>query len=706
MNLRWIGLTGMIVTVWAVYLPVAPADEPPAVLDFIVIDDFESYTDDEGALRIYEVWIDGWGAGPDKPGNGTGSTVGYFDTGYHPNMVHGGRQAMPLEYNNVGTPYYSEVYRTWDVPQNWTANSVAELSLWLRGWPASFLEKPEGQIVMSGSGYDLDKHEGFRYAYKELAGDGEIVVRIDTFSGAAGWAGIMIRETVDPRLYPAVVKYAAIVVTPGNGVSFMYRRATNEQRERNDMAGIQTPCWVRLSRSGDTFLARFSTDGSVWQDVIDAGGTALAANIAMQETMYVGLCVTSGKIDSTAVAKFSHVGFAGDISEPWQVAAINTDDLSNSPDTVYIALEDATGAISVAKKPDAVNITEWTEWRTTLRDFSSAGVDLKTIQKMYIGIGNRNDPQRNGRGRIFIDDIRLLRRVRAADPYPAHGDVNVPQSLVLRWSPGNLATYHDIYFGADPNAVANATTATADIYRGRHARNETTFDPGPLDWNRTCYWRIDEVNDANPESPWKGEVWRFTTADFLIVDDFESFPDDDTLGLSRLYPTWIDGWADVALGGSTVGNWDPPFMEQDIVHGGLQSMPMDYNNIDPPYFSQAYREFRPAQDWTVNGVDTLVLFARGRATNAPAPMYLSVEDSAGTSDTADHPDPQLTLATEWMQWKVPLSNLADVDATRVKRLYIGAGSRTNPSPGGTGRIYIDDIRVIKSTSTASGAAGP
>ena len=40
-------------------------------------------------------------------------------------------------------------------------------------------------------------------------------------------------------------------------------------------------------------------------------------------------------------------------------------------------------------------------------------------------------------------------------------------------------------------------------------------------------------------------------------------------------------------------------------------MPMDYNNVNSPFYSEATREFAPVQDWTVDGVDSLSLWFRG-----------------------------------------------------------------------------------------------
>ena len=44
---------------------------------------------------------------------------------------------------------------------------------------------------------------------------------------------------------------------------------------------------------------------------------------------------------------------------------------------------------------------------------------------------------------------------------------------------------------------------------------------------------------------------------------------------------------------------------------------------------------------------------------------------------------------------MPLSSFTGVNLAKVKKLYLGVGDRKNPSADGTGRLYIDDIRVAK-----------
>ncbi|HEX41384.1 MAG TPA: LamG domain-containing protein, partial [Phycisphaerales bacterium] len=107
----------------------------------------------------------------------------------------------------------------------------------------------------------------------------------------------------------------------------------------------------------------------------------------------------------------------------------------------------------------------------------------------------------------------------AWNPQPGNGaSVTIDQVTSISWMAGDLAVQHDVYFGVDASAVANATTTTAGIYKGR--QTGTTYAAG-LEMGRTYYWRIDEVNSDSTIT--KGRVWSFTVLDYLIVDDFESY---------------------------------------------------------------------------------------------------------------------------------------------------------------------------------------
>jgi hypothetical protein len=247
---------------------------------------------------------------------------------------------------------------------------------------------------------------------------------------------------------------------------------------------------------------------------------------------------------------------------------------------------------------------------------------------------------------------------------PANGAVDVTQTPVLTWTPG-LGASHEVYFGADAGSL--------DL-KGTGNLGSESFEPGQLEWNTTYYWRIDEANNANADSPWTGPLWSFTTANFLIIDDMESYNDLD------------EAITNPANGGSIVGYDNAPFAEQTIVHGGLQSMPMTYNNAVAGK-SEATLTLTSNRDWTVNGVDTLTIWFRGEAANTAETMYVTLNGSA----SVDNDNPDATQATGWTEWNTPLQAFADqgVNLANVTSITLGLSSGSD----GTGKMYYDDIRL-------------
>ena len=279
----------------------------------------------------------------------------------------------------------------------------------------------------------------------------------------------------------------------------------------------------------------------------------------------------------------------------------------------------------------------------------------------------------------------VAQALTAYHPNPADGAVDASPSPILTWLPGQAAIKHHLYFGDSSSAV---TQGTAGVDKGE--LTDPNFTPGTLESLTTYYWRVDELVAGGTVRT--GPVWKFTT--FLPVDDFESYT-DDMAAKTTIFDTWVDGLTN-GLSGSVVGNPNAPFAEQKIVHGGKQSMPLDYNNVKTPFYSEAEREFSPVQDWTANGADTLVLYVRGRAANAPAQVYVAVEDASKRAGVVAYPDPAVTgTANKWTQWKVPLSSFTGVNLAKVKKMYIGVGDRKTPAADGSGRIYVDDIRIMK-----------
>ena len=101
----------------------------------------------------------------------------------------------------------------------------------------------------------------------------------------------------------------------------------------------------------------------------------------------------------------------------------------------------------------------------------------------------------------------------ASSPNPANGALHADTWASMSWRAGDFAVSHDVYFGDNFDDINNGT---ADTFRGNQG---TTYFvagfpgfpyPDGLVNGTTYYWRIDEVNEADPNSPWKGDVWSFS----------------------------------------------------------------------------------------------------------------------------------------------------------------------------------------------------
>jgi hypothetical protein len=264
-------------------------------------------------------------------------------------------------------------------------------------------------------------------------------------------------------------------------------------------------------------------------------------------------------------------------------------------------------------------------------------------------------------------------------------------NTVLGWSPADNAVSHEIYLGTDESTVRNADKASPD-YQGSKTLGDEGLDPGLLEPDTAYYWRIDEVDDQGNTS--KGPVWNFTTGHFLIVDDFENYTDDDAAG-EAIWQSWIDGFG-VADNGAQVGNLMPPYAEQEIVHGGTQSMPLIYMNTDGVTNSEASMTLTDVRDWTEGGVSALVIWFRGRVDNAAEPLYAAIANTGGSPVLVAHDDANAARARGWTRWAITLQGFVDqgIDLTNIDKIAIGLGTQSDPAAhGGSGKIHIDDISL-------------
>ena len=281
-------------------------------------------------------------------------------------------------------------------------------------------------------------------------------------------------------------------------------------------------------------------------------------------------------------------------------------------------------------------------------------------------------------GRVWsftvVDDDR-----KASNPHPADGDTNVPRDTILSWSPGVVASSHDVYIGADFDAVNDANTSSSPEFKGSQNVDANSYEPsGPFMVGRTYYWRIDEINPGYGDS--RGDVWSFTVEEYTVLDDMESYNDD-----AHMADTWqADPYPD-ANNGARV------YLEDSIVHGGQKSMKFMFDIDWGSYFTAA-RIYSTAQDWTAAGVHHLSLWFHGYEHNlVDDQMYVLLKDGTGHSASIPYDgDPNNITLEEWQEWNVALQDFNDagVNVGDVREIVIGAESLY-----WAGILYFDDIRL-------------
>ncbi len=356
-----------------------------------------------------------------------------------------------------------------------------------------------------------------------------------------------------------------------------------------------------------------------------------------------------------------------------------------------------TDGVRVATISSGIDITTETRWSIG-QEWDSGPSDF------YVGMV---DDARFYDVALTAEQVKELMRgdpLLAWDPSPENNStVDIDEAKQpLSWSPGDAASEHDVYFGTDETAVDKADAAdTTGIYRGRQGATSYNI-PEALEWaGGPYYWRIDENNTNGTIST--GKIWNFSVADYLIVDDFEDYD----IGNNEIWWVWLDGFGYASHPtkppypgngtGSMVGDETTlSYMEETIVHGGSQSMPIFYDNNQQAKlrYSEVEKTLSSRRDWTVEGVGVLSIWFYGVASNAAEPLYVALNSNA----VVTHGNPNAAQIEAWTEWTIDLQAFADqgVNLANVNTIAVGLGNKKNPLAGGSGVIYIDDIRLYRS----------
>lgn len=207
----------------------------------------------------------------------------------YPRAANVTRTGATWSFTTAGTPAGGDP----TLPAPWTDADIGAV-----GAAGSATSTSSTSFTVKGAGADVwGTADAFHYAFQPLSGDGTIIARVASVQNTSSWAkaGVMIRASTNPGS-----PHAFILVSPGKGVNFQRRKASGGVSISTAGSTAQAPRWLKLTRSGNTFTAFESADGSAWTQV----GTD---TFTMPSNALVGLAVSSHASGVICTAAFDGV---------------------------------------------------------------------------------------------------------------------------------------------------------------------------------------------------------------------------------------------------------------------------------------------------------------------------------------------------------------------------------------------------------------
>jgi Glycosyl hydrolases family 31/PA14 domain/Domain of unknown function (DUF5110) len=140
--------------------------------------------------------------------------------------------------------------------------------------------------MMRGSGAGIGgTNDGFHFMHQPSVGNVQLTTRLVSQQSlnTNAEAGIMISESLQRS-----ARCAVMALKPGNYGVFQNRSTNDTAAQTVGIAGLSTPRWLRLVRSGNTFSGYASSEGTIWNMVGSATISGFSSNA------YVGLVVSAG----------------------------------------------------------------------------------------------------------------------------------------------------------------------------------------------------------------------------------------------------------------------------------------------------------------------------------------------------------------------------------------------------------------------------
>ena len=203
-------------------------------------------------------------------------------------VAAGGRGILYSDLVDAPTP---------TLPEGWSSRDI--------GGPAlvGAAGETDDTFTVRGSGWDIwGAWDQFHYASRVVHGDAGIVARVTSLTNTDTWAkaGVMFRAGL-----AADAPFVALFQRPDRQVTFQWRTATGANAELTAGSGLFGNTtdlkWLRLQRSGDTFSAAYSSDGTAWTTI------ATTPTIVLPSSAELGLALTAHNGNVLGTATFSNV---------------------------------------------------------------------------------------------------------------------------------------------------------------------------------------------------------------------------------------------------------------------------------------------------------------------------------------------------------------------------------------------------------------
>ena len=193
------------------------------------------------------------------------------------------------------------------LPEGWQSQDVGAVTL------AGSASYSGGRFDISASGADIwDTSDAFRYTYRRVTGDVEVIARVATIAGTEPWTkvGVMIRSSLEPAS-----AHAFAFASLGEGLAFQRRTSEGAITSHTWGPAGGAPAWMKLTRVGHVMSAAVSQDGSNWTFV----GSDI---VVLPPDVLVGLAVTSHRSDGIASTSLDSVSVRPLAASSWQALDI------------------------------------------------------------------------------------------------------------------------------------------------------------------------------------------------------------------------------------------------------------------------------------------------------------------------------------------------------------------------------------------------